>query len=213
DWTGDSHPALLVVSLETGATRRLLEDHPALQPDAVTVTVDRRPVAHREADGSVERLRLGVGQLSLDPSGTWLYLAALNGGSVWRVRTADLVDRALASNALATRIEAHAPRRPGNGIVAEDDGRVVLTDVERHAVAVTGPAGTATLVEDARLQWPDGLARGPEGWIYVTVNQLDLHPALNRGREESRPPYPVLRFRRRGESPAPAPPSPAAVEN
>ena len=28
---------------------------------------------------------------------------------------------------------------------------------------------------------------------YVTVNQLNLHPALNRGEEESRPPYGVFR--------------------
>ena len=75
DWTGDSHPALLVVSLETGETRRLLEDHPALEPDAVPITVARRPVAHRALDGTVEKLRLGVSQLALDPAGTFLYLA------------------------------------------------------------------------------------------------------------------------------------------
>ena len=201
DWTGDSHPALLVVSLETGVTRRLLEDHPALEPDAVPVTVDRRPLAHRELDGTVERLRLGVSQLSLDPSGTWLYLAALNGGSVWRVRAADLVDASLEPAELATRVESHAERPPGNGLVAGDDGRVVVTDVEGHALRVTAPSGQVVLVEDARLQWPDGLARGPDDWIYLTVNQLNLHPALDRGEEESRPPYLVLRVRAPGGLP------------
>lgn len=195
DWVGDSHPALLVVSLETGETRRLLEDHPALEADAVPVVVDRRPVAHRELDGTVERLRLGVGQLSLDPSGTWLYLAALNGGTVWRVRTADLVDAALEPAELATRVESYAERPPGNGLVAEGDGRVIVTDVEAHALLSTWPSGQMVLVQDPRLQWPDGLARGPEDWIYVTVNQLNLHPALNRGKEESRPPYPIYRLR------------------
>ena len=214
DWTGDSHPALLVVSLESGATRRLLEDHPALAPDAVPVIVDRRPVAHREADGSMERLQLGVSQLSLDPSGTWLYLAALNGSRVWRVRTADLVDASRAPDELATRLEPYAPRPPGNGIVAEDGGRVVLTDVAGHALRVTAPSGTTTLIEDPRLQWPDGLARGPDDWIYVGVNQLDLHPALNRGREESRPPYRVLRIRVRREAPPrDVRPATAPVEN
>jgi hypothetical protein len=195
DWTGDSHPALLVVSLESGETRRLLEDHPALEPDAVAVTVDRRPVAHRELDGTVERLRLGVGQLSLDPSGRWLYLAALNGGSVWRARTADLLDTSLAAAELATRLESHASRPPGNGLVAGDDGRVIVTDVEGHALRTTSASGQALLVQDPRLRWPDGLARGPDDWVYLTVNQLDLHPALNRGEEESRPPYLVLRLR------------------
>jgi len=195
DWTGDSHPALLVVSLQSGETRRLLEDHPALEPDAVPIAVDRRPVAHRELDGTVEKLRLGVSQLALDPSGTWLYLAPLNSGTLWRVRTADLVDGGLEPEELATRVESYAERPPGNGLVAGDDGRVVLADVEGHALRVTWRAGQALLVQDPRLQWPDGLARGPEDWIYVTVNQLDLHPALNRGAEESRPPYGVLRVR------------------
>ena len=138
DWTGDSHPALLVVSLETGETRRLLEDHPALEPDAVPIVVDRRPLAHRELDGTVEKLRLGVSQLSLDPAGTFLYLAPLNGGTVWRVRVTDLLDTALPPEELATRVEAHAERPSGPGLVAGDDGRVVVIDPEGHALRVVG---------------------------------------------------------------------------
>jgi hypothetical protein len=212
DWTGDSHPALLVVSLETGETRRLLEDHPALEPDAQPISVDRRAVAHRELDGTVEKLRLGVSQLSLDPSGSFLYLAALNGGAVWRVRTRDLVDRALAPEELADRIESHAERPSGTGLVAWDDGRVLLADVEGHALRLASPSGQTVVVEDPLLQWPDGLARGPEDWVYVTVNQLNLHPALNRGTEESRPPYGVFRVRVPRAVPLRTPgPAPAAT--
>jgi len=195
DWTGDSHPALLVVSLESGETRRLLEDHPALEPDAVPIVVDRRQVAHRELDGTVERLRLGVSSLSLDPAGTFLHLAPLNGATVWRVRVADLLDTALGPAELATRVESYAERPSGPALLAGDDGRVVVSDVEGHALRVTSPAGQTVLVEDPRLAWPDALARGPEDWIYLTVNQVNLHPALNRGEEESRPPYGVFRVR------------------
>ena len=195
DWTGDSHPALLVVSLESGETRRLLEDHPALEPDAAPLTVDRRPVAHRELDGTVEKLLLGVSALALDSSGTFLYLTPLNGGTVWRLRTADLLDTTLAPEELSTRVESWAERPSGTGLIVGDDGRVVVADVEGHALRTTSPSGQAVLAEDPQLQWPDGLARGPEDWVYVTVNQLNLHPALNRGEEESRPPYEVVRVR------------------
>ena len=214
DWTGDSHPALLVVSLESGETRRLLEDHPALEPDAVQITVDRRAVAHRELDGTVERIRLGVSQLALDPAGTFLYLAPLNGGTVWRVRTTDLLDRKLAAEVLATRVESHAERPSGNGLIADERGRVVVADVEAHALRITSSSGQALLVQDPRLQWPEGLARGPEDWIYVTVNQLNLHPALNRGEEESRAPYGVFRvpLPRVPAIPEPRRPAQAAVD-
>ena len=195
DWIGDSHPALLVVSLETGETRRLLEDHPALEPDAIPISVDRRPLARRALDGTVEKLRLGVTQLSLDPAGTFLYLAPLNGGTVWRVRTADLRDTTLGAEELSTRLESYAERPSGTALVATDDGRVVVTDVEGHALRIASPGGQGVLVQDPQLRWPDALARGPEDWVYVTVNQLDLHPALNRGEEQTRPPYEVFRVR------------------
>lgn len=207
DWTGDSHPALLVVSLETGQTRRLLEDHPSLEPDAQPISVDRRAVAHRELDGTVEKLRLGVSALSLDPAGNFLYLAALNGGSAWRVRTRDLVDPALTPEELADRVESHVDRPSGTGLVAWDDGRVLLADVEGHALRLASRSGQTVVVEDPQLQWPDGLARGPEDWVYLTVNQLNLHPALNRGTEESRPPYFVFRVRVPRSVPARTPPA------
>src|SRR5262249_41828205 len=120
---------------------------------------------------------------------------------------AGVLDHGLAPSELATGLESHASRPPGNGLVAGDDGRVIVTDVEGHALWVTAPSGQTLLVQDPRLQWPDGLARGPDDWVYVTANQLDLHPALNRGEEQSRPPYLVLRAR------APGPRSPVPVRD
>src|SRR5262249_58581822 len=100
------------------------------------------------------------------------------GGTVWRVRTSDLLDPELPAAELATRLESHAERPPGTGIVAGDDGRVLLTDVEGHALRTTGPGGEALVVQDPPLQRPDGLARGPEGRGYLAVAQRDLHPAV-----------------------------------
>jgi hypothetical protein len=112
---------------------------------------------------------------------------------VWRIRTADLADASLPSAELARRVESYADRPPGNALVVDRAGRVVVSDVEQHGLAFAAPGGTVRWLADPLLAWPDGLAVGAGGWIYVTVNQLNLHPALNRGVEESRPPYRVLR--------------------
>ena len=205
DWVGDSHPAILVHSLRTGFTRRVLEDHPALEPDAVPVVIGRRALAHHNADGTLEKVRLGVNQLGLDASGTWLYLGGLNCAAVWRVRTADLLDLSLSPAELATRVESFAERPAGNALLVEPGGRVVVTDVEQRALAFATPGGTVRWLTDPRLNWPDALAFA-EGWLYVGVNQLHLHPALNRGTEESRGPYPIYRI----ELPSPPLPRPAA---
>ena len=204
DWVGDSHPAILVHSLRTGFTRRVLEDHPALEPDAVPVVIGKRALAHHNVDGTVEKVRLGVNQLGLDPSGTWLYLGGLNCAAVWRVRTADLVDLSLSTAQLATRVESFAERPAGNALLVEPGGRVVVTDVEQRALAFASPGGTVRWLTDPRLNWADALAFA-EGWLYVGVNQLYLHPALNRGTEESRGPYPIYRV----ALPPPASPRPS----
>jgi hypothetical protein len=205
DWVGDSHPAILVHSLRTGFTRRVLEDHPALEPDAVPVVIGRRALAHHNVDGTLEKVRLGVNQLGLDASGSWLYLGGLNCAAVWRVRTADLVDLSLSPAELATRVESFAERPAGNALLVEPGGRVVVTEVEQRALAFAAPGGTVRWLTDPRLNWPDALAYA-EGWLYLGVNQLHLHPALNRGTEESRGPYPIYRI----ALPPPPPPRPAA---
>jgi hypothetical protein len=107
----------------------------------VQITVDRRAVAHRELDGTVERIRLGVSQLALDPAGTFLYLAPLNRRHGVARPHADLLDRKLAAEELATRVESHAQRPSGNGLIADDRGRVVVADVEPTRCASPRPRG------------------------------------------------------------------------
>ena len=154
---------------------------------------------------SVEKVRLGLNQLGLDASGTWLYLSGLNCAAVSRVRTTDLVDLSLSATELARRVESFAQRPAGNALLVERGGRVVVTDAEQRALAFVAPGSTGRWFTDPLLAWPDALATA-DGWLYVSVNQLHLHPALNRGTEESRGPYRVYRV----QLPTLPPPRPAA---
>jgi hypothetical protein len=45
------------------------------------------------------------------------------------------------------------------------------------------------------MLWPDGFSYGPDGYFYVTVNQLHRSAVLNAGEETSEPPFLVMRFR------------------
>jgi hypothetical protein len=149
------------------------------------VVIDRRTVAHRLENGTVEKIRLGAGQLALDAAGAWLYLGGLNCGAVWRVRTADLADLKLSAAELGKRVESFANRPPGTALLVDGAGRVVVTDVEQHGLAFVGPGGVQRWLTDPLLAWPDELALA-EGWLYLTVNQLNLHPRSTREEEAAR---------------------------
>jgi hypothetical protein len=45
-----------------------------------------------------------------------------------------------------------------------------------------------------RLCWPDAISAGPDGFMYVTVNKLHRTAPLNAGKDESEPPYYIIRF-------------------
>jgi sugar lactone lactonase YvrE len=195
DLVGESRPAIIVVDLRSGQTRRVLEGHESFAPDG-RVTIDGRTLATRTPDGRRTELELGLNPITISPDGAWVYYGPVNGRGLWRIPAATLADASLAPSALAARIERYGEKRSSDGISVDGAGNVYVTDVEAHAIGVATATGYRILARDSeRLRWADGLAFGPDGWLYATVNQLNLHPAVNGGEEGGRPPYCIVRVR------------------
>ena len=161
--------ALIVVDLAAGRARRVLDGHPSTQVERdVSVTIDGRPL--RRPDG--RQPEFAADGLAVMPDG-YLYWQALTGKTLYRIATDALADARLTPDALAARIERVAEHRVADGLLATHDGRLLLTAPERGAVHVMRPDRTiATLVRDARMRWPDSLAEGPDGAIYVTASRI-----------------------------------------
>ena len=51
------------------------------------------------------------------------------------------------------------------------------------------------LARDPRMSWPDGMAFGPDGLLYVTISQVGRMPLFNDGQDRGQPPYVVLRLK------------------
>ena len=190
------YPAFLVVDLETGMVRRVLERHPSTMPSGEPVVVDGRAVGHLDPAGQPVPHLYGLNPVAIDPQGEWVYFGAMGGKAVHRVPAAALADPDLPPGRLAALVEQYAEKPHSDGIAVDGAGNVYVTDVERHAVGVARPEGYRTLVRDGeRLAWPDGLSLADDGWLYVTANQLHNLPALNYGVDASRPPFYLHRLR------------------
>lgn len=58
------------------------------------------------------------------------------------------------------------------------------------------PDGTyETLVRDNRIAWPDTLAMGCDGYLYLTANGFHLQARFHAGQDRRQPPYLVCRLR------------------
>lgn len=190
-------PAIVVVDIATGLSRRVLENHPALRPGDEPVVIDGRLVTRATADGSSVDYRYGLNPIAIDPSGRWVYFGALSGKSVHRISAEMLADERVHPNTLADEVTFWCAKPPCDGFDVDAAGNIYVTDICRSAIGLASPSGYRILVEDRELLgWPDGVELDAQGhWLYITSNQLNRHPLLNNGVDDSRPPYHLLRLR------------------
>ena len=192
-----SAAALIVVDLKAGRARRVLEGHASTRPEDVPITVDGRILVKQQKDGNSASMRSGADGVTLDHRSEWLYYGPLNGGAVYRLRVADLLDERLDPGELGRRVERYADRPNAGGIAIDRDDNLYLTEIENRAIGII-PAKDRRYRRFAThpdMLWPDGFGAGADGWIYVTVTQLALAATLNGGKDGSAPPFLLARFK------------------
>ena len=195
DVASPQNSALVVVDLKTGKSRRLLEGHPSVLPEPLPIVIgDKSMSVDKEGKG---KPTIGVDAITIDTKSEWLYYGAAQSESLWRIRTADLVNENLSDADLATRIERYGDRPICDGITIDGADNVYITDLTNYAIGVVEPSGNYRILfrDEKLLVWPDGMSFGPDGYLYVVANQLHLSPVFNKGKNLSTLPYYVLRFK------------------
>ena len=163
--------ALVVVDLSTGRARRVLDGDPRTQPEKdVLVKADGRVL--RRTDGRA--VEFAADGIALSPDGATLYWQAIKGRTLYAVPTAALTDAALPPTQLAARVARVGENGPADGLLIGRDGRMYVTAPEDDAVKVRDSvsAPLRMWVKDAALRWPDTLAEGPDGAVYVTSSRI-----------------------------------------
>jgi len=192
-------PALIVYDTRSRTSRRLLHRHPSVRTEDYRIQAPGRDMTLL----GLFTLRIGVDTIALDRQGEWLYYGPVTGGTLYRVRTADLNDTSLSPEALAGRVEPYAKKTISDGATSDDQGRIYLTDPEHSAVVTVEPDRTLrTVVKDPRLRWPDGMSFGPDGWVYLTCSALEDVLFRSDGARREHAPYQIWRFKPGGTAPA-----------
>lgn len=176
--TDSGKGALVVVDLRSGAARRVLDGHPSTQVDPnVQVTQDGRPL--RRPDG--RQPDFAADGLAVTPDG-YLYYQALTGQTLYRIRTAALTAPNATEASIERAVETVGANRVPDGLWASRAGALYLTAPETHEVKVRGADGAIRgFARNGGWSWPDSMAEGPDGSIYVTDSHIPDSPWFKPG--------------------------------
>lgn len=190
--TGDgANSAIIVIDMDTGRARRVLEGSAFTIPEDTPMIIDGREI---KLGGNPAKI--GINPITIDPTNTWVYFAPMTATAMYRVRTADLLNEALSDADLAAKVERYGDKVISDGSTVDADGNVYITAMTDNAIGVTKPDGTYEVLfqSDTDLPWPDGFSIGVDGYVYATINELHRSPVLNGGEDASLGTYRIVRF-------------------
>ncbi len=196
DLTKPARPAIIVLYGNYFQTaRRVLEGHPSLMPSDKPMQAEGRDILVMK-DGKPTQIFAALNPITIDPQREWLYYGPMGAGKIYRVKTSLLRDINLSPEQLASFVEVVGDKPESDGMTVDAKGNVYLTGVNGNEIGIIRPGHPyETYIKDDRLDWPDGFSFGPDGMIYVTINQLNRSKALNLGKEEGMKPYLIARFK------------------
>ena len=160
--------SLIVLDVASGVARRVLDNHPSTQfRQNLVTTVDGRPLLmldgqppHFSADGLVV-------------DNQYAYWQATTGTELYRIPLLVLLNPTIPPALLAGYVQPVTQTFIADGYLLTRGGSFYLTSATDNAVKQLLPGNQiTTVVQDPRLLWPDSMAEGPDGSIYVTASHI-----------------------------------------
>ncbi|MDY0028746.1 MAG: L-dopachrome tautomerase-related protein [Pseudobdellovibrionaceae bacterium] len=196
DPTQPAKPGLIDVDLNGGWMFRLMDGMPAIQPPEKPIMIGGKDLSVTK-DGKDYPVRGALGPITLDVLRDTMYFGPMGEGKLYKVPLSKMSDVTVDADTLAKRIEVVGDKPASAGITVDAEENVYITAIEKNEIGVIDKAGQyRSYIKDDRLQWANGLAYAPNGYIYVTISRLNELPMYNGGKEPAeKKPYLIARFK------------------
>jgi sugar lactone lactonase YvrE len=197
DSSGNGPNAIIVVDLASGRSVRRLDDHPSMKASPGFIPfVEGQPLMQRTAGQPPRPITSGADGIAIDGTGTRLYYCALGARRLYSVSLDALANEHVSEADVAATIIDHGEKGASDGLEADEQGHIYVTNYEQNGIGRWLPDGTLeTLVHDPRALWPDTLAVATDGYLYFTANQLHRQARFHNGVDQRERPFSLFRVK------------------
>ncbi|MCR9251669.1 MAG: major royal jelly family protein [bacterium] len=149
-------------------------------------------------DGEIQNFqgapaRVGINPITISDDRETIYFGAMNGETWYSVAAAGFRNGE-SDEVIKSSLKTVGPKPISDG-VATGDGKHYFTNLGNGSIDVLENGELKVLGKDPRIVWPDNVRIGPDGWLYVAVNQLHKSPAFTGGEDESVLPYYIMKVK------------------
>jgi sugar lactone lactonase YvrE len=194
--SGVEDSALIIVNMDTGAIRKVLEGHLSVQPEKINLVIDGHVLDFTLPDSGRLKLLIGINPIALDSSNKWLYYGPMNGTKMYRIQTAALLNEALTKADLASQVEFYSYKPLCDGISVDNGGNIYISDLQNNAIgAITPDRKYKKLIQDPKICWPESFSFDSDGYLYFVASKLYQSAPLHKGKSVAQPPFYLLRIK------------------
>ncbi|SHF84358.1 L-dopachrome tautomerase-related protein [Chryseobacterium sp. OV279] len=184
-----ANPGIIALNLKTKKAKRF-SGHEALQSEDVDMIIDGKVI-----DFGGKPSRVGVNPITLSNDRETIFFGSMNGTAWYKVPARlfrDNADDKLIGNA----IQKFGDKPVSDGAATDQYGNHYITNLGGHSISKLNANGQLSeVVKDGRLKWPDNVAVSEDGYLYISVNQLDSTTAFSGDQDQGKPPYFIYRVK------------------
>jgi sugar lactone lactonase YvrE len=188
--TNSQEGGIVVVNLNTGAVRQVLQGHYSVISDpAYTFIIDGK-----ELKKNGKPVKINSDGIALSPDRQWLYYKPLTDDKLYRIRTIYLQDTTLATDVIGSKVEDLGHFTATDGMIFDEAGNLYLGDMQHSRIMKISPSMQMTeLIRDERLLWPDSYSISADGFLYISCSQIHKQPEYNEGVNKRTTPYAIYK--------------------
>lgn len=192
--TSSSAGGIVVLNIKTGESRFVLGDHSSVKSDAA---YKFSPEGAELVKGDGSPLKVNSDGIALTPDNQWLYYKPLTDDKLYRISTTLLRDFNTPLKTLADNVKDLGHFVTTDGMIFDGAGNLYLGDLEKSSIVkITPDLKMQTLITDkSRLIWPDSYSITRDGYLYISVSQIQLMPWFQKGGDKIQRPFRIYRLK------------------